>query len=706
MNVSRLAFLLASLTLSSLVAEQPLTYPESKRTDFTETIHGVEVPDPYRWLEEIDTDPVDDWVSRQASFAESHLAGLPGRDKLKARLTELWDYEKHGLPYALAGKLFYSRNSGLQNQSVLFWREDKPDAKEQVLLDPNKLSEDGTIALSGYSISEDGKYLAYGTSKSGSDWQEWRVREIATGKDTSDHLKDIKFSGADWDQEGNGFLYSRYNSGDGDLKAANVDQKVYYHRLGDPQESDVLIYERPDQPEWTLRGGYSEDGRYIIVSASTGAGSNNGLFYKDTQEEGGEFVELLAPADSRYSVIDNDGPLLYVFTDDGAPAGRLVGIDLRQPAHEHWVELIPEREDAALQSVSSVGDVLIAKYFKDVLPEVLVYNRLGTKLREVPMKELGSASGFGGRRASQSTFYSLSSYTSPGRIYRYDLASGESTLFWEAKLLFNPEDYVTRQEFFESKDGTRIPLFLVHRKDTVLDGTAPTFLYGYGGFDISLTPRFQISNLVWVDQGGVFALANLRGGGEYGQAWHEAGMKEKKQNVFDDFIGAAEWLIENKITKSEHLAIGGGSNGGLLTAACMNQRPDLFGACWSAVGVQDMLRFHKFTIGWAWQDEYGDVDNEADFKNLYSYSPYHNVKKGEAYPPTLVTTADHDDRVFPAHSFKYGAALQHAQGGHAPIILRIETKAGHGAGKPTSKVIEEVADRWAFLGKAVGLKFD
>lgn len=705
MNAPRLALLGTTLTLSSLVAE-PLTYPESKRTDFKENFHGVDVADPYRWLEEIDTPPVDDWVARQAAFANAYLAKLPGRETLEKRLTELWDYEKHGLPYGLAGKLFYTRNTGLQNQSVLYWREDKPGAEEQVLLDPNKLSEDGTVALSSYSISEDGKYMAYGTSKSGSDWQEWRVREVETGKDTDDHLKDIKFSRADWNKEGTGLLYSRYKPSGEDLKAANVDQKVYFHKLGDPQEKDTLIYERPDHPQWTLRGGFSEDGRYIIVSASTGAGSNNGLFYKDTQAKDNSFVDLLEPDDSRYSVIDNDGPLLYIFTDDDAPAGRLIAIDLRQPERDHWVELIPERKDAALQSVSSVGEVFIAKYLKDVLPEVLVYNRLGTKLRDVPMKELGSASGFGGRRSATSTFYSLSSYTNPGRIYRYDLASGESTLFWEPKLLFNPDDFITRQEFFESKDGTRVPLFLVHRKDTKLDGTAPTFLYGYGGFDISLTPRFQISNLVWADQGGVFALANLRGGGEYGQAWHEAGMKEKKQNVFDDFIGAAEWLIEQKITKSEHLAIGGGSNGGLLTAACMNQRPELFGACWSAVGVQDMLRFHKFTIGWAWQDEYGDVDDEADFKNLYGYSPYHNVKKGTACPPTLVTTADHDDRVFPAHSFKYGAALQDAQGGDAPIILRIDVKAGHGAGKPTAKVIEEVADRWAFLGKAVGLKIE
>ncbi|MFT4639088.1 MAG: prolyl oligopeptidase [Verrucomicrobiales bacterium] len=703
MSIPRTTTLFTALTLSTMFAE-PLEYPESKRTDFKDVLHGVEVPDPYRWLEEIDSEPVNDWVERQAAFAKSHLEKLPGREKLEKRLTELWDYEKHGLPYQMGGRLFYTRNSGLQNQSVLYWREDKPEAIENLLLDPNTLSEEGTTALSGYSISEDGKYMAYGVSKSGSDWQEWKVREIVTGKDTSDHLKGIKFSGAEWSPDHQGFLYSRYNPSEaGDLKEANVDQKVYHHRLGDPQEKDTLIYDRPDHPQWILDGGYTEDGRYLIISVFTGAGSKNGLFYKDLKAENGEFVELLQPALARYSLVDNDGPIFTIYTDDDAPAGRLIAMDTRKPDRANWHELIPERSDAALQNVSSVGDVLIAQYLKDVLPEVIVFNRLGMKLREVPMKELGSAVGFGGRAEDRETFYTLSGYTNPGRIYRYDLGTGESELFWEPKLLFNPDDFVTKQEFFKSKDGTRVPLFLVHRKDVKLDGTAPTFLYGYGGFDINLTPRFQISNLVWMDQGGVFALANLRGGGEYGQAWHEAGMKEKKQNVFDDFIGAGEWLIANKVTSSKHLAIGGGSNGGLLTAACMNQRPELFGACWSAVGVQDMLRFHKFTIGWAWQDEYGHVVKEADFKNLFSYSPYHNVKKGAHYPPTLVTTADHDDRVFPAHSFKYGAALQHAQGGDAPIILRIETKAGHGAGKPTAKVIEEVADRWAFLGKAIGL---
>ncbi len=693
-------------TLLSPALGEPLKYPASKRTDFAETLHGVAVPDPYRWMEEIDSEPVTAWVEKQAAFAADYLATLPGREILKERLTELWDYEKHGLPQQMGGRLFFTRNTGLQNQSVLFWREDKPGAKEQVLLDPNTLSEDGTIALSSYSVSEDGKYLAYGISHSGSDWQEWKVREIETGKDTGDHLKHIKFSGARWSPDHRGLLYSRYHpSADGDLREANINQKIYFHRLGEPQSKDRLVYERPDHPKWNMNGFYTEDGRYLLVRVYTGTGSTNGLFYKDLQDEQSSFVELLQPASARYSLVDNDGPVFYLFTDDDAPNGRLIAIDTRQPEREHWRELIPQREDAALQSVSRVGDVLIARYLKDVLPEVVVYDRAGKKQRDIPMAELGSASGFGGRREDTTTFYSLSGYTNPGRLYRYDLASGKSELFWEPKLQFNPDDFVTRQVFYPSKDGTKIPLFLVHRKGLEFDGTAPTFLYGYGGFDISLTPRFRISNLAWIDQGGVFALANLRGGGEYGQAWHEAGMRQGKQNVFDDFIAAAEWLIENKITQSKHLAIGGGSNGGLLTAACMNQRPDLFGACWTAVGVQDMLRFHKFTIGWAWQEEYGDVEEEADFKNLLSYSPYHNVKQGAHYPSTLVTTADHDDRVYPAHSFKYGAALQHAQGGDAPIILRIETKAGHGAGKPTAKVIEEVADRWAFLGKAVGLTF-
>ncbi len=693
--------LFASLATPMPIFAETLLYPASKRTDFSEKIHGVDVPDPYRWLEELDTPPVDAWVTAQAAFAQAYLKKLPGREKLKTRLTELWDYEKHGLPYHMAGRLFYTRNSGLQNQSVLYWREDKPASEERVLLDPNKLSEDGTVALSRYAISSDGKYLAYSLSTSGSDWQEWKVREVATGKDTTDHLKHIKFSTASWDHENKGFVYSRYHpSEEGDLKESNINQQIYYHRLGDPQDKDQLVYKRPDQPKWIFDGDYSEDGRYLIITVFTSAGSKNGLFYKDLQAKNSQVVELIAPGEARYSFIDNEGSKFIVFTDHEAPNGKLIEVDTATSQHK---DLIAEKTDAALQGVSSVGDVLIAKYLKDVLPHVTMHDRQGNLIRELPLSEIGSASGFGGNRKDTSTFYVLSGYTNPGRIYRYDLASGESTLFWEAKLLFEPDRFVTKQVFYKSKDGTRVPMFLVHRKDFEAKGNAPTFLYGYGGFDISLTPRFTVSNLVWVEMGGVYALANLRGGGEYGKAWHEAGMKLKKQNVFDDFIGAAEWLIDNKITSSKHLAIGGGSNGGLLTAACMNQRPDLYGAVWTAVGVQDMLRFHQFTIGWAWQDEYGDIEDEAQFKNLLSYSPYHNVKSGVHYPPTLVTTADHDDRVFPAHSFKYGAALQHAQGGEAPIILRIETKAGHGAGKPTAKVIEETADRWAFLGNAVGL---
>ena len=699
-----LSLLAITMMLPNADAEK-LAYPKSERTDFTETIHGVAVPDPYRWLEELDTEPVDQWVEKQAAFAQDYLKKLPGREAFEKRLTELWDYEKHGIPFQRAGRLFYSRNSGLQNQSVLYWREDEPGAKEKVLIDPNKLSEDGTIALSGYSVSDDGVYLAYGISIAGSDWQEWKVREIATGKDLPDHLKNIKFSSASWSRDSKGFLYSRYNpSKEGSLKEANVNQKVYYHQLGDRQENDRLVYERPDQPKWNFGAYHSEDGRYEFIRVSASAGSKNGLFYKDLEAgSDAKHVELLAPNEARYSFIDNEGPIFYVLTDKDAPRGKLVAIDTRKPAPEHWKTIIPE-SDAALQSVNAMSDVFVAEYLKDVLPQVLIFDREGKQLREVAMPEIGSAGGFGGRRSDKSTFYGLSGFTNPGRIYRYDLASGQSSLFWEAKLLFSPDKFVTEQVFYESKDGTKIPMFTVRRKDMPKAQPAPTFLYGYGGFDISLTPRFQISTLVWVEMGGVYAVANLRGGGEYGKAWHQAGMREKKQNVFDDFIGAAEWLIDNKVTTSEQLAIGGGSNGGLLTAACMNQRPELFGAVWTAVGVQDMLRFHKFTIGWAWQDEYGNVDeSEADFKNLLSYSPYHNVKQGQAYPPTLVTTADHDDRVFPAHSFKYGAALQHAQGGDAPIILRIGVKAGHGAGKPTAKVIEETADRWAFLGNAIGL---
>lgn len=704
----KLTFLLIALVpmASRLSRAEPPAYPETERTDFSETIHGVEVPDPYRWLEDLESDNVKGWVEKQAAFAENYLQKLDGREALEARLTSLWDFEKHGLPNQKAGRLFYTRNSGLQNQSVLYWREDREGAEEHVLLDPNALSEDGTVALSDYAVSDDGRYLAYGTSASGSDWQEWRVREIESGKDLEDRLVDIKFSSASWSPDSQGFVYSRYpaaGESEDRLKMANLDQKVYYHRLGESQDEDILLYQRPDQPKWLFDAFYTESGDYLLLEVRSSAGGDVGLYYRDEFNSPSEFVELLAPGKAKHRFVSNDGPVFYILTGLEAPNGRLVAVDIRRPDAGHWKEILPETENT-LADVEAVGEVLIAQYLRDVLPEIVLLNRLGVELRRIPLPEIGSAHGFGGRRDDRSTFYMLTGFTNPGSIYRYDLESGESKLYWKAEVAFDPSDFETEQVFYESKDGTRVPMFLVHKKGLRRDGNAPTFLYGYGGFDISLTPAFSVSNLVWLEQGGVYAVANLRGGGEYGQAWHESGMREKKQNVFDDFIAAAEWLIEQDITKPERLAIGGGSNGGLLTAACLNQRPDLFGAVWTAVGVHDMLRFHTFTIGWAWQDEFGDVSGETDFRNLLSYSPYHNVRNGTRYPPVLITTADHDDRVYPAHSFKYGAAMQHAQRGEAPVILRIETKAGHGAGKPTAKVIEEVADRWAFLAAALGME--
>lgn len=700
---SALTASLMILCPTSALAEK-LTYPESKRVDQVDILHGVKVPDPYRWLEDDKSEDVQKWVEAQAKFADDYLGKLPRRKEIEERLTKLWNFEKHGLPLAVGGRLFYTRNSGLQNQSVLYWREDEDAATQSMLLDPNTLAADGTAALSGYAVSDDGKLLAYGISRSGSDWQEWKVRSVDSGKDLADLLEDVKFSGASWTNDHKSFCYSRYlfDKKENRLKAENVNQKLYLHKVGDPQAKDQLLYERPDQPKWMFDGHFTEDGRFLVIDVSPGASAKNGLFYRDLSQPDAPVVELLKDFDAKYAFVANDGPVFFIQTDRDAPAGRLIAIDTTKPEPAHWKTIIAERKEA-LQAVSEVGGRFFASYLKDVLPLVRVHDHEGAFLSEVAMPEIGTASGFGGRHADKSCFYAMTGFTNAGRIYRYDLPTGKSEPFWEAKTGFAASDYETRQVFATSKDGTKVPLFLTHKKGLEPKGEAPVFLYAYGGFDISLTPSFSVANAEWVEMGGVFAVANLRGGGEYGKTWHEAGMKTKKQNVFDDFIAAAEWLVANKITNPKKLAIGGGSNGGLLTAACLNQRPDLYGAVWTAVGVQDMLRFHKFTIGWAWQDEYGNVDKEEDFKNLFGYSPYHNVKPGTKYPPVLITTADHDDRVFPAHSFKYGAAMQAAQGGEAPIILSIETKAGHGAGKPTSKAISEAAERLAFFAASLGM---
>jgi len=679
-----------------------LVYPEARTADLVEVLHGKKVGDPYRWLESIDSDETKEWVAAQSKLAQDYLSKLPGRERIEKRLEEIWNYEKIGMPRRDGGRVFYSRHSGLQNQAVLYWREDKEGAEEKVLLDPNKLSEDGTVALSGYSVSEDGKYMAYGLSSAGSDWKEWRVREIATGKDEADHLKWSKFSGASWSMDGKGFCYSRFDEPkEGEtFKSANYFHKLYFHTLGEEQSQDVLLYERKDEKEWNFGGGFTDDGKYLLIHIFTGNFGKNGIFYKKLGVEGAKIVELLQPDDAAYDYIGNDGSTFYFNTNKDAPQGRLIALDLDNPDQKNWREIIPESENN-LEGVTLVGDTIFAKYQIDASHRVKKFSLKGKPLGELELPGIATVYGLGGTREDTDTYYMVTSFTRPTTIYHYDLKSGKSTVYKQPEVDFDADKFVTKQVFYKSKDGTKIPMFICHKKGIKLDGERPVYLTGYGGFNISLTPGFSLSNAVWMEMGGVFAQPNLRGGGEYGEKWHEGGAKLNKQNVFDDFIAAGDWLVANKYTKSEKLAIGGGSNGGLLVGACLVQQPEKFGAAVPAVGVLDMLRFHKFTIGWAWQGEYGKPDEAEDFANLYRYSPYHNVKDGVKYPPTMVTTADHDDRVFPAHSFKFGARLQAAQGGDAPILVRIETKAGHGAGTPTAKIIEAVADKWAFLFDAL-----
>ena len=681
-----------------------LIYPTTEQVEQSDNYHGVEIKDPYRWLEDPDSESTKAWVQAQNKVTNSYLETIPQRDKIQQRLTQLWDYEKYGIPFKRDRRYFYFKNDGLQNQSVLYTLTSLDDEGE-ILLDPNTLSEDGTIALSGLSISDDGQWMAYGLSTAGSDWVEYRVRNIATGEDIDDHLKWIKFSGASWTKDNQGFFYSRYDEPNEQTKLEDVNyyQKLYYHRLGTPQSEDVLIYHRPDQKEWGFSGSVTEDGKYLVISVWLGTDRKNLVFYKNLQDPDSSVVELISKFEASYGVIDNDGDTFWIQTDLDAPRSKVIAIALDKPDRANWQEIIPEAEET-LESVGILNNQFVLDYLKDARSQIKIYNLDGSFVREVELPGIGSAGGFSGKREDSETFYVFTSFTTPSTIYRYDMTTGESQLFRKPEVDFNPEDYQTQQVFYPSKDGTKIPMFITYKKGIELDGNNPTYLYAYGGFNISLTPSFSVSNLVWLEMGGIYAVANLRGGGEYGEAWHQAGMKDKKQNVFDDFIAAGEWLIEQKYTSKNKLAIAGGSNGGLLVGACITQRPDLFAAAIPAVGVLDMLRFHKFTIGWAWCAEYGSPDDEADFKTLYAYSPLHNLKPGTNYPATMIITADHDDRVVPAHSFKFAAALQAAHQGDNPVLIRIETKAGHGAGKPTSKIIEEAADKWGFLMANLGME--
>lgn len=698
------ASLAASLAASPRArAGEAITYPKTKTVDQVDELHGKKIADPYRWLEDLDGADTKNWVEAQNKVTFGYLETIAPRKLIKERLTKLWNYERFGAPFKEGGRYFISKNDGLQNQSV-FYTMETLDAEPQLLLDPNTFSKDGTVALSGMAISEDGKHLAYGVSDAGSDWQTWKVMDIASRKDLPDVIKWVKFSGADWTKDGKGFFYSRYDEPkDGNaLSKVNYYHKLYYHRLGDPQDKDTLVYNRNDQKEWGFAGGVTEDGRYLIVNIWLGTEQKNRVYYKDLAKADAQVTPLLDDFDAEYDFIDNEGPVFWFKTDLNAPRGRVIAVDTTKPQRENWKELIPEAKET-LQGVGVVGEKFFCNYLKDAQTEVRVCGLDGKFIRNVDLPGIGSAGGFGGKRKDKETFYSFTSFSVPGTIYRYDIEKGRSTVFKQPKVDFNPENYDVKQVFYSSKDGTQVPMFIVHRKGIKLDGNNPTYLYGYGGFNISLTPSFSVSNLVWMEMGGVYAMANLRGGGEYGKAWHDAGRLHNKQNVFDDFIAAAQWLIENKYTRPAKLSIGGGSNGGLLVGACMTQRPELFGAALPAVGVLDMLRFEKFTIGWAWRSDYGTVEKKDDFEYMLTYSPLHNVKKGTKYPATMITTGDHDDRVVPNHSFKFASALQAAHEGDNPVLIRIETRAGHGAGKPTMMIIEEQADRWAFLVKALDM---
>jgi prolyl oligopeptidase len=686
-----------------------IDYPHTHTVDQVDDYHGTAVADPYRWLEDTASPETKAWIEAQNRVTFGFLERIPPREGIRKRLAELWDYPKRWAPVKRGGWFFQLRNSGLQNQDVLY-RMETPDGEGQDLLDPNGLSPDGTVAVSGWAVSPEGRYLAYAASASGSDWQTWRVREVATCQDLPDRIEWAKFTGAAWLPDESAFYYARYDAlpPGQDYTGANYFHKLYFHRLGDAQAQDALVYERPDQKEWLFSAEVSEDGRYLILSVNQGTDVRNRLFYQDLQA-GGPVVELIAELEAGYTFVGNDGPLFYLRTDLDAPRGRLIAIELTRPEKAHWRALIPEGADT-LEQVNMAHDEFIAIFLHDAQHRVERFDLQGRSLGEIALPAPGSITSknyqlnLSGRREDAELFYSFWSFLYPVTVYRFDCERGESQPLFAPPLRFDPEAYLTRQVFVPGQDGTRIPLFLTHKKDLPLDGQNPTVLYGYGGFNIPLVPVFDPSWLAWLELGGVLAWANLRGGGEYGEEWHQAGMLHRKQNVFDDFIACAEHLIREKITSTPKLAILGRSNGGLLVGACLAQRPELFGAAVPVVGVMDMLRFHRFTIGWAWVSDYGCADDPAGFKCLYAYSPLHNLKPGVRYPATLVLTGDHDDRVVPGHSFKFAAALQAAQAGEAPVLIRIQTKAGHGQGKPTALLIEETADMWAFLVEALGVE--
>lgn len=678
-----------------------MTYPKTRKDEnVIDDYHGTMVKDPYRWLEDDHSEETMNWVKAQNKVTFDYLHALPGREKLINRLTDLWDYPKYSSPFKEGGKYYFFKNNGLQNQSSLY-SLDQLDGDPTLILDPNKFSEDGTTSLAGLGFNEAGDKMAYMISEGGSDWRKAMVLDLKTGELLEDKLEWLKFSGIAWYKDG--FYYSRYPepTKDGELSNAVEFHKVYYHKLGDDQSQDQLIHEEPDHPQRNSYASTSEDEKYLFISSSEST-SGNSLKVLDIESQ--KMVDVVSGFDHDFNVVDNNGSQILIRTNYKAPNMRVIAVDFNNPAEENWVDLIPEQSEP-IRSVSIVGSKMFIGYLKNASSMVKVYDLEGKFLSDLELPGIGTVGGVGGRKTSTEGFYTFTSFTYPSTIFKLNTETLNSEVFRKSEVKFDTDGYVTTQEWYTSKDGTKVPVFITHKKGLRLDGNNPTLLYGYGGFDISILPSFSITRLPLLENGGILAIANIRGGGEFGSEWHKAGTLDRKQNVFDDFIGAAEHLIKRKYTSPSKLAIQGGSNGGLLVGACSNQRPDLFAVAFPAVGVMDMLRYHLFTIGWAWATDYGKSDEPEAFDYLIKYSPLHNLESKD-YPATLVTTADHDDRVVPAHSFKYAARLQEMHTGDDPVLIRIETSAGHGAGKPTSKIIETAADIYAFMFHNMGLEFN
>jgi prolyl oligopeptidase len=674
--------------------KKKLPYPVARKTDQTDEYFGTKVSDPYRWLEDKDSKETAEWVAAENKVTFGYLEQIPFRNQIKDRLTQIWNYPKYGAPFKKGNNYFFFKNDGLQNQAVLY-KQSSLEAQPEVFLDPNKLSTDGTTSLSGQSFSADNKYMAYSTSGGGSDWNTWYVMDVATKKQLSDKLEWVKFSGAAWQKDG--FYYSRYDApkSGNELSNKNEFHKIYFHKLGTPQSADKLVYEDKTKPLLNFSAQTTDDERFLLINGSEGT-SGGTLAYKDLKDPKGKINWLVTTYESEYNVLDNIGDKLLIHTNKNAPNYKLVLLDPKKPQEANWKTVVPESGNV-LTGATLAGGRIMATYLKDAASQVIVYDATGKKVNELQFPTIGTVAGFAGGKNDKETFYTFTSFTYPTNVYRYDLATNKSTLFRKAEVDVKSEDFETKQVFYTSKDGTKVPMFIVHKKGLKMDGQNPTYLYAYGGFNISLTPSFSAVNLLWLENGGVYAMPNLRGGGEYGEKWHKGGMTPNKQNVFDDFIAAGEYLKSNGYTSTEKLAISGRSNGGLLVGATMTERPDLAKVALPGVGVLDMLRFHKFTIGWAWVPEYGSSEDKAQFENLYKFSPLHNIKQGVSYPATMVTTADHDDRVVPSHSFKFISTLQEKGGGTNPYLIRVDVKAGHGAGKPTSLQIQEWADIWSFV---------